>query len=699
MHMTHFKIMSISLLLALSACGGGGGGGSSSVTSSSGSGSGGANSGTFTLTGTAATGAAIANASINVRCNGASVSTTSSTTGSYSLSMTGATAPCLLRVNLPSGGNLFGWAGTAGVANITTLTDITIRSALADIETSSAEVFFNSFDGDRLAVADPIGKWLTVKAALTDANISTAAITSNPFAHAFSANFVGHDKVLDDIKKSANLLSDLKATFVDKMAQQCSPNNPYRNDIATIIKTKGSLETEKRWLTDYFQYSYLWPEQSSSQNFAYFINDTLPNFYESIDSYFGSLISQIKTTTGNYVDRFSFTLPTKQWQDLSESGIEPGYGIEWLRASDYTPRRWQITLVQPNSPAALAGLQRGDTLLKIGNVDFVNSNLSADIDTINAALFPALGSHQTFQFTLKPIGNAANKVVSLTPSNTTEIDPVPMVKSFINNGTKVGYIAFHDHIVPSEKKLIAGINTLKNDNVTDLVLDLRYNGGGYLYIASQLAYMIAGPGNVGDKYFEKLKYNSKRVNDNNQEALPFYNLSSDDIPVDLPTLNLSKVYILTSKTTCSASESIINSLRGIGVQVYLIGNQTCGKPYGFTGKDNCGISYFPIEFKGVNATGFGDYADGFIPSTSSATNSANVRGCNGISDDLTRQLGDPDENMLKTALAYRNSGNSICPSPQFAYSPNLNAGLSNKSALGIGADRKSVGRQNKIYFR
>ena len=81
----------------------------------------------------------------------------------------------------------------------------------------------------------------------------------------------------------------------------------------------------------------------------------------------------------------------------------------------------------------------------------------------------------------------------------------------------------------------------------------------------------------------------------------------------MPTLNLATVYVLTGAGTCSASEAIINGLRGVGVQVIEVGSTTCGKPYGFYPQDNCGTTYFSIEYKGVNDMGFGDYTDGFSP--------------------------------------------------------------------------------------
>jgi hypothetical protein len=119
----------------------------------------------------------------------------------------------------------------------------------------------------------------------------------------------------------------------------------------------------------------------------------------------------------------------------------------------------------------------------------------------------------------------------------------------------------------------------------------------------------------------------------------------------LPTLNLSRVFVLTGPDTCSASESIINSLRGVGVTVVQIGSTTCGKPYGFYPQDNCGTTYFSIEFRGVNAMNFGDYTDGFSPQNAPMPTNAALPGCS-VADDLTHALGDPAEQRLAVALNY-----------------------------------------------
>ena len=122
----------------------------------------------------------------------------------------------------------------------------------------------------------------------------------------------------------------------------------------------------------------------------------------------------------------------------------------------------------------------------------------------------------------------------------------------------------------------------------------------------------------------------------------------------LPLLSLDRVVVISGGGTCSASEAVINGLRGVGVEVILVGDTTCGKPYGFYGIDNCGTTYFTIQFKGVNATGFGDYTDGFSPPGAESVG-VEIGGCS-VEDDLGHALGDPEEARLQTALEYLSTG-------------------------------------------
>jgi C-terminal processing protease CtpA/Prc len=430
-------------------------------------------------------------------------------------------------------------------------------------------------------------------------------------------------------------------------AQACSPNNPWRAD-ATGPTTTGSLTIEKAWLRNYVDDTYLWFSDVPSVNPSNREYSDERNVGLSLDNYFNAL-------TNLPQDRFSFAYPTRLWDELINSGSSLGYGIEWQRPDSLaaTPRVIRVAYVHAGSPASGAGVLRGDTLVQVDNTS-VDAMTEADL---LAALYPSTATPRAFRFSRGGVVQPAN--ATLTPVNVTLTTvQAPQVLSI--GGQNVGYLLFNDHLATAQQPLIDAFTTMQNAGVTDLVLDLRYNGGGYLYIASQVAYMIAGPARTGSSLFERLQFNTKRSGDN--VDFPFGcvldpgtgNCSSG---AALPTLNLGRVFVLSSGDTCSASESIINGLRGIGVDVRLIGNTTCGKPYGFLGQDNCGITYFPIEFKGVNAAGFGDYADGLSPAaTDNGTD--RVRGCV-AADDLSRALGDPQEGQLAAALYMR--ANNTCP--------------------------------------
>jgi hypothetical protein len=218
-------------------------------------------------------------------------------------------------------------------------------------------------------------------------------------------------------------------------------------------------------------------------------------------------------------------------------------------------------------------------------------------------------------------------------------------------GRRVGYIQFNDHSTGAQDELINAFRQLQAGQVQDLVLDLRFNSGGFLYIAQTAASMITGPQSEG-KVFEQLRYNDKRQAETASSTLLFSSKvqfqESSQYPVgyQLPQLSLPRVFILTSGRTCSASESIINSLRGIDVQVVRVGTTTCGKPYGFHQKNNCGYAYFPIEFQGTNAKGFGDYTTGFRANCEIADNTGVLAG----------SAADP---LLNGALYY--TDNNACP--------------------------------------
>lgn len=395
---------------------------------------------------------------------------------------------------------------------------------------------------------------------------------------------------------------------------------------------QGTLENEKSWVRSWLDETYLWYRDIPAAD---------PNAYGSVVAYFSALKSPAKTATGAERDRFHFTYTTADWLALSQSGTAVGYGIGWSVLSSTVPRQVVVAQVGAGSPAAQAGLARGAQILAVDGVDLVNST---DTATLNAGLFPGK-SGESHRLTVRDVGASASRTVTLTSAAVT-LAPVPLVKTVNAGDGPVGYLLFNDHIATAELQLVDGVRQLAAAGVRDLVLDLRYNGGGYLAIASQLAYMIAGSTATKGAVFEKLQFNDRnpfKLTDA-EATTPFYDralgYSFGPAGAALPSLNLSRVYVLTSPATCSASESVINSLRGVGVEVIQIGGTTCGKPFGFIPQDNCGTTFFAIQFQGVNQQGFGAYEDGFVPQCV-------------VADDFTHALGDVAEARLAAALQYR----------------------------------------------
>lgn len=421
----------------------------------------------------------------------------------------------------------------------------------------------------------------------------------------------------------------------------------------------GSALTEKNWLRSWSNDLYLWFNE---------IVDRDPAPYTVAD-YFSLLKTNATTTSGHPKDRFHFTFPTSDWEELSQSGVSAGYGATWAVVSRTPPRQIVVAYTDAGTPATdpSANLLRGSEVLIVDGVDVVNDSTQAGIDTLNAVFFPA-DVNEAHTFTVRDPGAVGTRTFTMTSENITS-DPVQNVKKIGTASGNVGYMLFNDHIATAEQELIDAVNTLKaGGGITDLVLDIRYNGGGYLVIASELAYMIAGTQTAG-KTFEKLHFNSKHPNNDPVTGDPLTPLPFQSTAVGLvnasgplPTLNLTRVFVLTGPSTCSASESIINSLEGINVEVIQIGSTTCGKPYGFYPQDNCGTTYFTVEFQGENAMAFGNYPDGFSPVNTPAIPGVPNSGCS-VGDDFTKALGDPLEGRLAAALGYRQSTGTFCPTP------------------------------------
>jgi len=439
----------------------------------------------------------------------------------------------------------------------------------------------------------------------------------------------------------------------DTFFARCRSPRPNSQDL------QGTVTDENNFLRSYSNDTYLWYDE---------ILDRDPGGYNDPLAYFDTLVTTARTPSGALKDKFHFTFDTEEWEQLSQSGVSAGYGVQLAFVSSSPPREVRVAYTEPNSPASNlpVPLERGAEFIRADGVSVRNGDAGA----LNDAFFPSAAG-ETHTFEVRDRGAQTNRTITMT-SATIVSAPVQNTKVIVTPTGRIGYMLFNDHIATAEQALIDAIDTLNSgQGIDDLVLDIRYNGGGYLAIASQLAYMIAGNGPTAGQTFELLQFNDKHPNTNPITGTPilptpFYNITlgppfnGGPAGQALPTLGLSRVYVITGPGTCSASEAIMNGLRGVNVQVVQIGSTTCGKPYGFYATDNCGTTYFTIQFRGVNAVNFGDYTDGFSPANTQGSIGTSVIGCS-VADDYSRALGDPAENRLAAAL--RHQSGQGCPAP------------------------------------
>ncbi|WP_395338775.1 S41 family peptidase [Ningiella sp. W23] len=410
--------------------------------------------------------------------------------------------------------------------------------------------------------------------------------------------------------------------------------------------TAGSALEEKLWMRSFSNETYLWFDE---------VPDNDPNDF-TIPAYFAQLKTTELTASGKPKDSFHFSEDTASYNERTQSGTSSGYGIRWEFVANHAPRELIVRYTEPGSPAEQAGIPRGASVKVVDGIDFVNTEVQDDVDAINAALFPeADGSEHTFEFELID----GSRLTATLLSGVISIQSVQNTRILDTEVGRVGYFQFNSFITPSQSDLIDAFHSFVDESVTELVIDLRYNGGGSLNLAAQIAYMVAGPNQTRNAAFNRLRLNGKREQ---PAPIPFWDSEIDYVsgvllPNTLPSPELTRVFVITTESTCSASESVINGLRGIDVEVIQIGETTCGKPFGFVPEDNCGTTYFTIQSQGVNDKGFGDYIDGFVPVASPVFDDQ-LPGCE-VRDDFTQPLGSQSEQMLSTALYY--AANGECP--------------------------------------
>lgn len=375
---------------------------------------------------------------------------------------------------------------------------------------------------------------------------------------------------------------------------------------------------------------------SSDQEYTNYLNS-----FSSPNLLFESLLNRPS-------DRFSSIFAN--YDDLLNSfaGVSTSFGYEYslhFTNASQTNVFGFVQYVIPNSPAANAGIERGMLFTS------VNDN------QLNANNFVNLLSQNTYKLGFANYDNG-----NFTPNNTSATitaielteNPVYLNTVIEEGGVKIGYLVYNGFVQGFNNELITAIGQLASQNIDELVLDLRYNGGGSVRSAQYLGSMITG--NFTGQDFVTLRFNQKlqEINPNQfNVTYPFVNNTQEGTPLN--SLGLDHLYVLTTANSASASELIINSLRPY-INVTTIGTKTVGKNVGQnplfdsaesaftdvdTAKDSHKWALLPITFSYFNANNSNDFASGILPNHQ-------INELNFLGD--TKPLGNVTEPLLKRAL-------------------------------------------------
>lgn len=345
------------------------------------------------------------------------------------------------------------------------------------------------------------------------------------------------------------------------------------------------------------------------------------------------------------VDRFSWIVDDYLELEGQLQGTTNNNGVEYIlyKRSNSDGIFGVVRYIISNSDASTKNIKRGDFFTGVNGTPLTVSNYQALLS----------GSNDDYTLNMADYNGGAispnGKSVALTKTVLDE-NPILVNKVIVSGSHKIGYLMYNGFYANYDTNLNDAFGTLKSQGITDFVLDLRYNRGGSIQTATRLASMITG--SFKGEVFSKEQWNDKiqsYFEANDPESLK--NLFTDKMGTTaINSIGMTKVYILTSAGTASASELVINGLKPY-ITVVQIGDKTVGKNVGSVtlydsptfGKENRNPNHRyamqPIVLKIVNANDFGDYTNGLIPTYAIKENISNL----GV-------LGTTSDPLLSTAI-------------------------------------------------
>jgi carboxyl-terminal processing protease len=337
------------------------------------------------------------------------------------------------------------------------------------------------------------------------------------------------------------------------------------------------------------------------------------------------------------VDRWSFAVKQSEWDDISGGiGGDFGLGAHFIADEDL-----RVKYVEKESSAGKAGVRRGWRITKVdGSTNITTANASALSDKI----FNSSQTSFTFQ---KPDGTSVDITLN---AGTYNQDPVFLDSVYTINSKKIGYLVFNSFLGDTNAvntRLQQVFNRFVSEGINDVIVDLRYNGGGYVSVQETLADYLA-PSAANHQLMMKQQYNDKYSQ---------FNTSTNFTKKG--SLNLSQVFFIVSNNTASASELLINNLKPYMEEKLIGPTPTHGKPVGFFPIPVGDWYIFPVSFRSTNKNGEGNYFNG-LPLNSQ------------VADGLDKDWGDIRETSLASALKYITTG---------TFSAQTNAPVPNQAQL------------------
>ena len=410
-------------------------------------------------------------------------------------------------------------------------------------------------------------------------------------------------------------------------------NGYSRTKVMEITQTAGATDEVVKWVDQRLQDEYYWLDEYKEKLNTFDYTLAYDKFLST------SLLSMTTNMEDGYVvkgTRYLYSYITQESATRADDDrMENSFGIliagRYFGGSNNTAIL-VVEHVYPGSPAANAGLKRGDTITKVDNATIPEptSNLQ-QYYTLRNKLESGTGSitiegetydKQTQKDIVYRKSLTAADYLPSPVAHYTVLEFDEAVAKVINpDGKKIGYLSYLGFESEYDAELIEAMEYLAAKGITDLILDLRVNGGGSVNTSTMLGSMLLSESYVG-KTYATLKRNPKNklfpAEYLNDDCLITKNGLGDEFKnKDLPNLDLPELWVIASNSTASASEMVIKGLEGLDVPVHIVGKTTNGK--------NCGMdvmeksfgsyiyTYAPITFMNFNAKGDNDYADGIKP--------------------------------------------------------------------------------------